>query len=144
MSHTFRIDSEWHEKFSGTIEPCEASPPVSFGVPRDFGGQGGQWTPEHFLAAAVSSCIQATFLSIATPSGVELKAYTSGASCTMTKGASGFEVTAVTVEPRIVVGDEKSKERAERAIEKAEKLCPISKALGNLVSLEAKVEIAEG
>lgn len=143
MSHTFRIDSEWHEGFSGTIEPREASPPVPFGIPRDFGGQGGQWTPEHFLAAAVSSCIQATFLSIATPSGVELKAYTSSASCTMEKGASGFEVTGVTVEPRIVVGDETSKGRAERLIAKAERLCPISKALGELVSLEPVVEVGE-
>ena len=141
MSHTFWIDSEWQQGLSGTIEPREASPPVPFGVPRDFGGQGCQWTPEHFLAAAVSSCIQATFLSIATPSGVDLKAYTSSASCTMAKGASGFEVTGITVEARIVVGDEKSRGRAERAIEKAEKLCPISKALGELVSLEAKVEL---
>lgn len=142
MSHTFRIESEWHEKFSGTIEPCEASPPVPFGVPKTFGGQGGQWTPEHFLAASVSSCIQATFLSIAAPSGVDLKGYTSRASCTMAKGASGFEVTEITVEPRILVGDERSRDKAERAIEKAEKLCPVSKALGGLVSLGAVVEVA--
>ena len=144
MSHTFHTDSEWLEGFSGTIEPREASPPVPFGIPRDFGGQGGQWTPEHFLAAAVSSCIQATFLSIAAPSGVELKAYSSSASCTMEKGASGFEVTAITVESRIVVADEKSKGRAERAIAKAEKLCPISKALGGLASLQAVVEVGNG
>lgn len=141
MSHTFQIDSEWNENFDGTIGPREASPPVPFGVPKDFGGKGGQWTPEHFLAAAVSACIQATFLSIAKPSGVELKAYTSTASCTMAKGASGFEVTAITVEPRIVVAGEKNKARAERAIEKAEGLCPISKALKGLVSLTAQVEV---
>ena len=73
-----------------------------------------------------------------------MKSYTSTASCTMAKGATGFEVTGVTIQPRIVVGDEKSRGRAERAIEKAEKLCPISKALGEIVSLEAVVEIAEG
>lgn len=143
MSHTFHVDTRWHESFDGTIEPREATPPVPFGVPEVFGGRGGQWTPEQFLAAAVSACIQATFLSIAKPSGVELKAYTSSASCTMAKGASGFEVTAITVESRIAVADEKSKSRAERLIEKAEGLCPISKALNGLVSLTARVEVEE-
>ncbi len=143
MSHTFWIDSEWQQGFSGMAEPRDASPPVRFGVPREFGGRGGEWTPEHFLAAAVSSCIQATFFSIATPMKIEVKSYTSSASCTMAKGASGFEVTGITVQPRIVVGDEANRGRAERAIAKAETLCPISKALGELVSLEVEVEVAE-
>lgn len=143
MSHTSHVDSQWHGNFNGTIEPRGAAPPIPFGIPREFGGEGGQWTPEHLLAAAVSACIQATFLSIATPSGIELTAYTSSAGCTMAKGTSGFEVTGVTVEPRIVVADEKSRARAERAIEKAERLCPISRALGQLVSLKAQVDVGE-
>ena len=141
MSQTSEVDTEWLEKYSGTIEPRGASPPVAFGIPADFGGKGGEWTPEHFLAAAVTTCIQSTFLTVVNASGIALKSYASSAGCTMAKGATGFEVTGVTVAPHIVVADEKSKARAERAIEKAERLCPISKTLGALVTLKARVDV---
>ena len=82
MSTTSEVDAKWLENYTGTIEPRGASPPVTFGVPQEFGGQGGQWTPEHFLAAAVNTCVQATFLTIAKASRIELKGYESSASCT--------------------------------------------------------------
>lgn len=140
MSHTFEVDGRWDGKFSGTIQP-QGTTPVAFGVPPEFGGPGGEWTPEHFLAAAVSSCIQATFLMIARASKTEISSYEAKADCTMAKTSGGFEVTGITVSPKIVVADDDNRAQAERAIDKAEQLCPISKALGELVTVNPQVKV---
>ena len=140
MSHTFEVNARWQSgSYGGTIEPQGASPAIGFGIPKEFGGPGGEWTPEHFLAAAVCTCVQATFLMVAQASKAEIKSYETRCDCTMEKKPNGFEVTGVTLAPRITVADDANRERAQRAIEKAEQLCPISKALGGLVRLEAEV-----
>lgn len=143
MGHTFEVNTQWKTgTFSGTIEPQAVSPAIGFGVPKEFGGPGGEWTPEHFLAAAVSTCVQATFLMVARASKAEISGYEARCECTMAQKQTGFEVTSVTLAPRITVADDANRERAERAIEKAEQLCPISKALDGLVHLEAEVVVS--
>ena len=65
MSHRFTVEIEWQQGLQGKAAARGVPHAVPFAVPAEFGGPGGQWTPEHFLAAGVNTCIMATFLSIA-------------------------------------------------------------------------------
>jgi|RhiMethySRZTD1v2_1073278.scaffolds.fasta_scaffold75152_2 organic hydroperoxide reductase OsmC/OhrA len=142
MSHIFEVETRWTEGFRGEATPAGVARAVPFAVPKEFGGPGGEWTPEHFLATAVNSCVLATFLSIAQMSKLPIAGYESRASCTMEKGPEGLRITSVKLSPRILVTAEKDVERARRMIEKAENLCPISNSLKPGVALEATVEVA--
>ncbi len=137
--HSFDVDIRWKEGLRGEATARGATHSVPFSVPREFGGPGGEWTPEHFFASAVGTCVMATFLSIAQMSKLTIAGYESSASCTMEKGPDGLRITKVKLSPRILVTTEKDVERAQRMIEKAEKMCPISNSVKATVSLEATV-----
>ena len=141
MPHPFEVHVRWKDGFRGEATPEGVSHGVPFSVPKEFGGPGGEWTPEHFLASAVGTCIMATFLSIAQMSKLAIAAYESRASCAMEKAEGGYRITSVTVAPRIKVSSEKDRERAQRMIEKAEKMCPISNSLKPPVTVSAAVEV---
>lgn len=129
MSHTFEVTARWKEGLRGEVTPSGVASTVPFAVPREFGGPGGEWTPEHFLATAVGSCVQSTFLAIAGMSKLPVAGYETTASASMEKGSEGFRITEVKLSVSIRVTAEKDVERAQRMIEKAEKLCPISNSL---------------
>ena len=142
MSHAFEVQVNWKDGFRGEVVPVGVPLTVPFSLPKDFGGPGDAWTPEHFYAAGVGSCVMATFLSIAKMSKLNFVSYESRASCCMEKTPEGFRMTSVTLTPRIVVSEEKERERAQRMIEKAENMCPISNSLKVTVELQASVELA--
>jgi organic hydroperoxide reductase OsmC/OhrA len=141
MSHVFEVEARWKEGFRGEATPDGVPFPVPFAVPKEFGGPGGEWTPEHFLASAVNTCVMATFLSIAKASKLEIAGYVSRATCTMDKGEGGFRITGIALTPVISVASEKDRERAARMIEKAEKICPISASMKPPVTLQASIEV---
>jgi organic hydroperoxide reductase OsmC/OhrA len=140
MSQSFEVGVRWTEGLRGEALPDDVPGGVPFSVPREFGGPGGEWTPEHFLASAVGSCVLATFLSIARLSKLEVAGYESRASCAIEKAPEGFRLSGVRLEVKITVSAEKDVERAERLIEKAEKMCPISNGLKTPVAFAATVE----
>lgn len=139
MAHTFEVRIVLTQGLGGKATPVGAAPTVPFSVPKEFGGPGGEWTPEHFLASSVSSCVMATFLTLAGMSRLTIADYKSDASCTMEKTPEGFRITGVNLTVTILVATEKDVERAQRMIEKAEKMCPISNSLKCPVALQATV-----
>jgi organic hydroperoxide reductase OsmC/OhrA len=140
--HSFQVTAHWKEGFRGEMVPSGISRPVPFAVPKEFGGPGGEWTPEHFFAASAGACVMATFLSIAQASKLEVKGYSSEAGCSMEKGDAGYRITAVTLDVKVTVGAEKDRDRAQRMLEKAEKICPISNAMKPGVTFRGTVEVA--
>jgi organic hydroperoxide reductase OsmC/OhrA len=84
-----------------------------------------------------------TFRAIAEMSGLEVVAYSDSASGTLTRGDDGlYEMTEVTLRPRVVIADPVKADRAVRLLEKAEKVCLISRSIRSEVHLEPAVEIA--
>ena len=142
MPHTFEVHVHWKDGLRGEITPQGVAHTVPFSVPKEFGGPGGEWTPEHFFAAGVGTCIMATFLSIAQMSKLPIAAYDSRASCALEKGEGGFRINSVSLSVRIAVQAEKDRERAQRMIEKAEQMCPISNSVKAAVAMQATVEVA--
>ena len=143
MAHTFDVGVRWKEELRGEIGASSVpGSSIPFAVPKEFGGPGDAWSPEHLLASAVGSCVLATFLSIARASKLEIRGYDSAASTTMDKVEGAFRITAVALDVRVTVASEKDRERAARMLEKAEKMCPISNSLKTGVTVKTSIEVA--
>ena len=119
-------------------------PPLALAAPPEFGGPGGDWSPEHLLVGAVASCFVATFTAIAELSSLATRSVEASARGTVERGEDRrYSFTRIVVEPRIVVSSDRDARRAERIAQKAEQACLVTRSLSSEVVLEPVVEVVE-
>ena len=119
-------------------------PDIEVAPPPEFQGAEGIWTPEHLFVASVSCCFVTTFLAIAELSKLEFAAISCSATGTLERlEGSGFQVTEITLRPKLVLHHTRDLERAGRVLEKAERNCLISKSIRTVVRLKPQIESIE-
>jgi peroxiredoxin-like protein len=138
--YTYHASAQWHQLDRGFVELEHGAPRlVNFSAPPEFGGEPGFWTPEHFLLAAVSSCFVATFRAVATASKLDFQGIEVAVDGVIEKESGGFRFTKVSLKPVVIVYAEAERERAQRLLEKTEKLCLVTRSLSSTVEVEPKV-----
>src|ERR1051326_6552589 len=100
-AHTFRASAHLVGKNKGYVS-AEAVPlELQFSVPPEFNGERGKWTPEHLLIAATSSCLAATFRSMAEHSKFEFISLHVEAEGVLEKLEDGLRFTRMVLRPRL-------------------------------------------
>lgn len=121
---------------------------VEVATPPQFpGGVEGIWSPEHLFVAAVSSCLMTTFIAIAEYSKLEYESLEIQSTGKLAKIEGKFMMTEVVLKPKLIIKDEKSVQKAERILHKAEAACLISRSIKSTVTLQTDVQVlapAEG
>jgi peroxiredoxin-like protein len=142
-THTYLVNTHWIGKKTGTVSPADAPAPMFFDAPPEFGGEGGHWTPEHMLVAAVASCYVATFSAIAAMSKLEFIGLEVAVEGVLTKEADGLRFTRIVVRPELALPEGANEERALRVLEKAEKGCLIARSLAAKTELLPQITVRE-
>jgi organic hydroperoxide reductase OsmC/OhrA len=109
--------------------------------PKEFGGPGNQWSPEHLFTGAVADCFVLNFRAIATASKVEwlkLDVRTEG---TLDRVEGKLRFTQFTTHAKLQVPAGADPERARRLLERAEQTCPVANTLNADRHLEAEVVV---
>ncbi|MBO2545454.1 OsmC family protein [Salegentibacter sp. BDJ18] len=141
--HEYQVDLTWLEDRKGEVSSPELTDTIETATPPDFPkGMPNIWSPEHFLVAAVESCLMTTFLAIAENSKLEFISFKSKAIGKLDKVEGKFQMTEIILKPVLEISDENNAERAKRIIEKSEKACLISNSIKSKIILEAEVVIA--
>jgi peroxiredoxin-like protein len=110
--------------------------------PAEFGGPGGQWSPESLLVAAVADCFVLTFRAIAAISKLSWISLNCEVTGTLDKVDRVMQFTAFTVRVRLLTPPETNSEQAQRLLTRAEQACLITNSLKAKCQLEAVVESA--
>ena len=113
-------------------------PALSVDAPKEFGGEGNHWTPEHLLLASVSSCFFTTYRALAHRQGLAVEEIVCRGHATVAKGRTGLELTGV----RLAVDIEVSAadlEKAHALVQEAERRCIVSRGLSIPVKVNAVV-----
>lgn len=146
------IDShDYHVELTGTGTKTgrltaidDGLPELDVASPPEFGGPGRIWSPEHLFVASVASCLMTTFMSMAERSGVDVLSYADESVGRLSRDEDGlFRIERITLRPRIVIAPESRLDRAERLIEKAERVCLIGRSIETETVLEPHVDLAE-
>ncbi len=138
--YTYHASAQWHQHDRSVVEHEHGAPrTIHFSAPPEFGGEPGFWTPEHFLLAAVASCFVATFRAVATASKLELQGIEIGVDGVLEKEAGGFRFTKMILRRVAIVFGEQERERTQRLLEKAEKLCLVTRSLSSAIAFEPKI-----
>lgn len=140
-SYSYRLSAHWTMHKRGIVEAESIPRTINFAAPPEFGGEPGLWTPEHLLIAALSTCFVATFRAVAEASRLE-----SGNLEVQTEGKienleGGFRFTKIVLRPTLTIQHEQQRERAARLLEKAERICLISRSLSCSIVLDPKIVV---
>jgi peroxiredoxin-like protein len=134
----YSTEVEWTGERHGDLR-APVLPNLQVDAPPEFKGHEGVWTPEHLFVASVNSCFMTTFLAIAENSKLDFVSFKAGATGKLEKLERGFAMTEITLHPKLVIGDARDFERANRILEKAEKHCLISNSIKSLTRLEPQI-----
>lgn len=125
---TYEISTNWTDGKKGTSS-CAGKQDVAISTPPEFGGPEGFWTPEDLLTSAVASCIMTSTLFFAERAKINMRSYASKAIGTMEKTAAGLVITKVSVTVNVELESPELADAMRKAVEQAEKTCPISNSL---------------
>ena len=139
--YSYHAGARWTTRKRGVVEAEGSSQTIEFAAPPEFGGEPGLWTPEHLLLGAVATCFVATFRVVADTSAMEFHALEVSVDGILEKQEGGFRFTKIILRPLLVLHREDDRERAGRLLEKAERVCLISRSLSSAIILEPKVVV---
>jgi len=141
-AYAYEVKMEWSGGAQGRLG-AQGFPDLEVSAPPEFHGEPGRWTPEHLLAASVASCFAMTFLSIVRFQKLSVHSFRVGAVARLEKlPGEGYRFTEITLQPEISAAREHL-EKVQKAIEKAEKNCFVTKSLRATVQVEARLLPAE-
>lgn len=118
---------------------AEGVPAIASGAPVEFGGEGGRWSPETLLVAAVADCFSLSFRAIARASRLPWTELTAGAEGTLDRVERTTRFTEIVVRARLRVPAGTDEARARRLLEKAEQTCLVTNSLSAACRLETEL-----
>ncbi len=111
-------------------------------APKEFGGPGGQWSPEDLLSAAVADCFVLSFRAIAAMSRFSYKEIKCTATGELDKAETGVQFVGFKVSATLVVDADADQERAASLLKKAKAACFITNSLKATAELETQIDVA--
>jgi peroxiredoxin-like protein len=142
-SYSYRTTARWTEHKRGIVDGEGIPRTINFAAPPEFGGEPGLWTPEHLLLASVATCYVSTLRSVAEASKAEFHALELAVEGTIEKQEGGFRFTRIWLRPVVTIEKEDERERMGRLLEKAERVCLVSRSLACAIVLEPKIVVHE-
>ena len=138
--HSYLVNLKWNEGRIGEISSPELNSKIEIATPPQFPkGVDGIWSPEHLFTAAVNSCFMTTFLSIAENSRLEFTEFSCSAIGNLDQIDGKFLMTEIILNPVLVITKEADRGKAERVLEKSEKVCLISNSIKSNVVLNPTI-----
>lgn len=120
---------------SDGVSDIPSAPPV------EFGGPGGEWSPESLLVAAVADCFVLSFRAIARASRFDWKDLSVKVDGTLDNVDRITQFTSFHVAATLDVPEGTDESKALRLLEKAEHACLITNSLKAESVLEASIRI---
>jgi len=114
-------------------------PPLRTAPPREFGGPGDAWSPEHLLLASVEACFLFTFRAVARASHVDFADLNVEAEGTVDHQSGVTKFTDIVLRPRISVVSGTDRDKLAKVIAKTEHACLVSASLSTPIRIEPEV-----
>ena len=111
--------------------------------PREFGGPGDAWSPEHLFLAAIEACFLFTLRAVAQVSKLEFLDLNVHAEGTVDRQTGVTKFTDIVLRPRITFAAGVDRAKVAAVLANTEKHCLVSATLATPVRVEAEVVESE-
>jgi len=140
IEHLYDVKVQWNSDRKGTLSSSELTQNIEVATPPEFPkGIPDIWSPEHFLVAAVNSCLMTTFLAIAENFKLTFLSFESNGIGKLEMIENKYMISEITLKPIVVVGDIAEKEKAEKVLLKSEAACLISNSIKSKIIFQPVV-----
>ena len=140
VKHDFAVSLKWDEESRNGIAQAGNRMPVSFSAPPEFGGADVAWSPEHLLAASLSSCYTTTFFYFVRLLKLDVRNFHLDVTMEIEKDGSGpFTATKFILHPHIVFGVLPAQTIIDNLLSKTKRYCIISNSVKGLIVVEPDV-----
>ncbi|MFO1408220.1 MAG: OsmC family protein [Steroidobacteraceae bacterium] len=116
-------------------------PPLVTAPPAEFDGPGDRWSPETLLCAAVADCFLLSFRAVARATKIEWSSLDCEVKGTLDRVDGKPRFTRIDITARLRAPIETDRDKAEKALERAEQVCLISNSLLAERHLSANVDL---
>lgn len=130
----FEVQLNWISEDKGVLSANDVKGILPVATPVAFGGKGNEWSPEHLLLGALSSCFMSTYLSFAKKYRFEIVRMECNATGSIEPVDGRLRFTRISVFPKVYIANSDVAGKAKLALEKAEEYCLVSN------SISAKIE----
>jgi organic hydroperoxide reductase OsmC/OhrA len=139
--HEYQVAAWWTSGRTGIAKSRSSPNAIHFTAPKSFGGLEGRWTPEELLLAAISGCFTTTFRTIVSKAESDFTDLEVEAVAIMRKVDLGYMLTEIVLRPVLKIADPEQRERAIDLLNRAARLCLVSRTLKTPLRFEPEVEV---
>jgi organic hydroperoxide reductase OsmC/OhrA len=122
---------------------AQGLPALTTGPPPQFGGAGGEWSPETLLVAAAADCFVLTFRAIAAASKLAWRRLGCDAEGVLDRREGVVRFTELHLRVHLAVPVGVDPDRAKRLLEKAEATCLVTNSLRLRPTLTTQVAVEQ-
>ncbi len=141
-AYCYEVDLTWNTITQGTLSAPLITKNIEVVTPPEFpNGITGKWTPEHLFVASLNACLMSTFLLVADNSKLDFISFDCHAIGKIEKVGGRFEITEITLNPKLVITFTEDEAKAKRILEMSEKTCAIANSIKTKIVLNPTVEI---
>ena len=140
-SFQFRARTTWGSARRGILSTA-GRPNIEVGSPPEFKGDLDNWAPEELLVGSLNTCMMLTFLTLDQAQRVTLVGYESEAAGLLENIEGTYQITSITVQPRVTIKSADELESARKAMESVEAHCFISNSIKARVTLRPEFVVA--
>ena len=125
----FQVELNWLTKQIGILSANDVRGTVQIATPASFGGEGKEWSPEHFFLGSISSCFMTTYLTFAKKLQFEISRFECNTIGEIELKEGKYQFTRINIFPNIYIADDAFTENARLALEKTKKYCLVSNSI---------------
>ncbi len=140
QKHLYQVDLKWKEGRIGELSSPVLDTTIECATPPEFAnGVANIWSPEHFYAAAISSCFMTTFLAIAENSRIEFENFECTTEIKLELVDRKYLITQAEILPKVKLVNQEQKERMLRVIEKTKENCLVTNSMKTEIILTPEI-----
>lgn len=139
----FETQLDWLQGHKGILTADGTGPGIYVTLPAVFGGDGGDWSPEHLLLCSVSSSYMTTYLAYAKKLGFAITHFTCQAIGQIELVDGKYRFTNFNLYPKIFIANESERKKADEAVAKTHQYCLVGNSLSATIFYHSQVVLDE-
>lgn len=138
LPHRYKLQARARPE-GDVVLSSQGLPSIDSLPPAEFDGPGDRWSPESLLLAAVADCYVLSFRTLAENSSLGWTELACRAEGVVDRADGGMRFTEIHLRVELALQGGQKVDRAQRLLERAEKICLVSNSLSTPVHLKTDI-----